>query len=80
MIDKLQAINKTLISKYQNNPSLLKKQLLIQKLLKEPNCFFKMDIQTAYNILNDLQFNEETSKNIYLDLIDARNYDAKITE
>ena len=44
MIKKLRSLNKSLINKYKNDEMKLKKQLLIEKLLKEDLCFFKMKI------------------------------------
>ena len=76
MINKLKEINEKLILLYKDNDEQLNKQLLIKKILKEPNCFFKMNIELAYSILRDLQFKNEEIKNIYLILIDEKNYSA----
>ena len=40
IIENLKALNNKLIRHYENDEFNLKKQLLIQKLLQEPNCFF----------------------------------------
>lgn len=69
MITKLQEINKRLITLSKNDAKMLEKQLLIQKILAEENCFLKMDVETAYAILRDLQIPEEELKAIYLQLI-----------
>lgn len=69
MITKLQEINKRLITLSRNDAKMLEKQLLIQKILAEENCFLKMDVETAYAILRDLQIPEEELKAIYLQLI-----------
>ena len=74
MINKLKEINEKLISIHQKNETELKKQLLIQKILNEKNCFFKMDIETAYSILKDLNINDKDLNNIYKELIDIKNF------
>lgn len=74
MIKKLKALNKKLINYYKDDNANLRKQLLIQKLLEEPECFFKMKIETAYALLKDLNIVEEDIKKIYLELIDIKNY------
>lgn len=72
MLKKLRILNKTLISKYQKDEVALKKQLLIEKLLKDDNCFFKMKIETAYSILKDLNIDSDDIDNIYMELIDKK--------
>lgn len=69
MLDKLKEINNRLIKIYQNNSQKLEKQLIIQKILQEEDCFFKMDVELAYSILRDLQIPDEELKKIYLTLI-----------
>ena len=75
MIEKLKDLNNKLITHYQNDEINLKKQLLIQKILNEKGCFFKMKIETAYSILKDLNIPEDDVKKIYLELIDIKNYE-----
>ncbi len=70
MIEKLQTINTKLLKLYENDKEKKEKQILIQKILQEPNCFLKMDIETAYAILKDLEIPQEKRKNIYLGLLD----------
>lgn len=74
MIEKLREVNEKLINTYINNEDILKKQLLIKKLLKEKDCFFKIDIETAYSILTDLEISESDLRSIYMELIDIKNY------
>ena len=74
MIKKLRSLNKSLINKYKNDEIQLKKQLLIEKLLKEDLCFFKMKIETAYSILKDLEIDSSDIDAVYMDLIDNKNY------
>ena len=69
MIKELKNINNKLIDLYQNNKEELNKQLLIKEILNEPNCFLKIDIETAYKILKDLQIPDENLKIIYERLI-----------
>lgn len=69
MLDRLREINERLIKLNSNNKEILNKQLLIQKILMEEDCFQKIDIETAFNILKDLQIPKENLKDIYLTLI-----------
>ncbi len=68
MQDKLIEITEKLISKEQNQ-TLKERYILIRKMLNEEDLFFKININTAYNILKDLGFNKEDSLNIYQQLI-----------
>ena len=69
MIERLKKINKELIIKYKNNPNDLKVQLLIKNILDEDNCFLKMNINTAYAILKDLEIDDNRIDDIYSVLI-----------
>ena len=71
MIDKLRQINNGLIQKNASNKEELKKQKLIQKLLKDDNCFFKIGIEVAFGILKDLGFENEDLTKVYSELIDG---------
>ena len=46
----------------------------IANILNNDNCFFEMDIETAYSILRDLKVNEENLNKVYLDLVKIENY------
>ncbi len=72
MIEPLREINQKLIIKYQNNKSKLDRQLLIFNLLKDNECFFKIKIEDAYNILKDLEI--ENYKECYKELISYAKY------
>ncbi len=72
MLEQLRDKNEHLIELNKNNPGVLEKQLLIKKLLKNKDCFFKMNIETAYSILKDLEI--DNIKDTYSDLIDIKNY------
>lgn len=69
MIEKLQTINELIISKNNRNEKNIKKHLLIREILKDKNCFLKMDIEYAYAILRDLEFKEEELKDVYSQLL-----------
>jgi hypothetical protein len=47
---------------------------LIQKILNDESCFFKMRADDAYNILLDLEYKKEESIEIYKKLISYQNY------
>ena len=42
---------------------------LISKILEDKECFKKMKTETAYKLLNDLDFKESEVKKIYNELI-----------
>ena len=68
MLDKLRNQCKSLMEndkeKYQT----------IYNILSNDNCFFEMDIDTAYSILKELKVADEDIKKIYLHLIKIENY------
>lgn len=74
MLQKLRQItNKLLLNEKLSQEK--KHQLeLIKHILEDDQCFFKLDITTAYNILLDLGFNKEESILIYKELISSKNY------
>ena len=69
MINELRIINNKL---KEETPD--KKYILIDKILKDDKCFFKMDIETSYAILRDLKIKEEDLQKVYEALIDITNY------
>ena len=71
MLDKLRKITEIMINKNKNSKEL-EKYILIQKILNDNNCFLKIDIETAYSILRDLNFEEEELNNIYKELINIK--------
>jgi len=75
MINKLKAMNETLISIYEEEPEKLRRQELIKTILNEPEAFLKMSIETAYKILEDLEISPLDIPKVYSDLIDAQNID-----
>lgn len=50
------------------------KYKMISNILKNDNCFFEMDIDTAYQILEDLNVKKEDIRKVYLDLIKIENF------
>lgn len=77
MIETLKQINEELIKKCQDNPELLKKQLLIKRILSEEKAFFKISIESSYSILRDLMIPEASIKDVYSKLIDISNFTDK---
>ena len=47
---------------------------LIKNILSDDDCFFKMDIDTACNIIKDLGFNKEDTIKIYKELINSKYF------
>lgn len=74
MIEKLITMNENLIKIYKNQPESLKRQELIKKILAEPNVFLKINIATAYKILEDLEISPTDIPKVYDELIDITNY------
>ncbi len=65
MIEKLREINNKILEVAPSNY----KQQLIKKLLQTDDCFFKMNINDAYSILDDLKIPNDKKKEVYLELI-----------
>ena len=73
MLEKLIEINNNIINQ-TNDLEKKQKHLLIKNILNDKNCFFKMDIETSYAILRELNIPEDSIKDTYSDLIDSSNY------
>ena len=73
MIEKLRKINSDIIIQTSDEQKK-KKHLLIAKLLKDKQCFLKMNIETSYALLRELNIPEEKIKEKYQELIDSSNY------
>lgn len=69
MLEKLRILNKKMIEK-----SGSEKYLVIDKILADDKCFFKMSVEESYAILRDLGIEEESIRKIYLELVDAKNF------
>ena len=74
MLDKLIIINDYMLEQAKDEEKK-KKHLLIKKILNDKECFLKMNIETSYAILRELNISEENLKDTYSDLIDIRNND-----
>ena len=72
MLENLREQNNKLILKYQNNKKKLDKQLLISNILNNNECFFKLKVEVAYNILKDLEI--ENYKECYKKLVSYSKY------
>ena len=69
MINLLKQINEKLINIYYGDLKNLRRQKLIQKILSDSECFLKIDVNVAYQILRDLKIKEEEIPRVYLMLI-----------
>lgn len=69
MVEKLRILNKKMIEK-----SGSEKYLVIDNILADDKCFFKMSVEEAYAILRDLGIEDENIRKIYLELVDAKNF------
>lgn len=69
MLEKLRILNKKMIEK-----SGSEKYLVIDKILADDKCFFKMSVEEAYAILRDLGIEDENIRKVYLELVDAKNF------
>ncbi|MBQ6498001.1 MAG: hypothetical protein IJI58_04745 [Bacilli bacterium] len=72
MLEKLIEINNNIINQTTNEKEK-EKHLLIKKILEDKNCFLKMDIETSYALLRELNIPDKNIKNTYLNLIDPSN-------
>ena len=72
MLDSLKIMNNKLLVKYENNPKKFEKQLMISNFLKNDDCFFKVPIEVAFNILKDLEV--ENYKETYLNLVSYNKF------
>ncbi len=73
MIDELKLRASIRLGK-ANTKEDKQKFALIERILEDKDCFFKMDIYSAYSLLLDLGYTESQTKEMYLALIDAKNY------
>lgn len=69
MLEKLIELN----NKILNNTHDKEKHLLIKKILEDKQCFQKMNIETAYAILRELNIPEQELKDIYIELVMPSN-------
>ena len=69
LIDKLIAENNKIIEE-TNDKDKKEKHMLIKKILEDRECFLKMDIETSYALLRELDVPEIALKEVYLELIE----------
>ena len=60
--------------KIEQCPEKIKRLELIQILLSDKDCFFKIDVNTACSMISELGFNKNETINIYKELISIRNF------
>ena len=72
MLEKLKQINNTKLELYNKDKEKQKIYQLIANLLEVDNLFLKIDMETAYAILRDLDFEEKELNQIYCQLIDPK--------
>ncbi len=72
MLEQLVEINNQIINQISDEEKK-EKHLLIKKILDDKQCFLKMNIETSYAILRELNIPEENLKSTYLNLIDPIN-------
>lgn len=68
MLEKLIEINNYIIEQTTDEEKK-EKHLLIKKILNDKQCFLKMNIETSYALLRELNIPEENLKSVYSDLI-----------
>ena len=73
MLEQLIEMNNQIINQTIDEEKK-KKHLLIKKILEDKQCFMKMNIETSYAILRELNIPEENLKNIYSNLIDSSKF------
>lgn len=72
MLEKLIETNNYIITQTTDSEKK-KKHQLIKKILEDKQCFLKIDIETSYAILRELNVDEENLRSVYLSLIDPVN-------
>lgn len=61
--------------KNAKTPEEKQKYALINAIMMNRRCFFEIPMETAYSILKDLEVEEETIKDVYLELISKTEFD-----
>ncbi len=72
MIEKLREYNNKLIS-LEKDKCKIRRRKLIDGILEDDRAFLKMDIETAYSLLKELDIKDEDLRSTYLSLISADN-------
>lgn len=71
MLEKIRILNKKMIEQNIINND---KYLLIDKILADDKCFFKMSIEEAYAVLRDLGIDENNLRSVYIKLLDPQYF------
>lgn len=76
MVDKLKEKNEELLKKYidEENKEKIYRHKIIKALLLKDDCFIKMSMEDIYNILDDLGYEKEEFKDIYMSLASSKEY------
>lgn len=76
MINTLRSKNEMLLKKFkiEGNKELESRHNLIATLLSRDDCFFKLSMECAINILLDLGYDKQQSLNTYKQLISIENF------
>ena len=75
MIQELRNKNELLLKSVNKNEDLYIRLVIIKKILLDEKCFFKMNIDDAYNILLDLGYSKEEALNAYKKLISFDSFE-----
>lgn len=73
MLSKLRDIVNKLLEKQLTEEERSKYEL-IKRIISDDDCFFKINADTACNIISDLGFNREDTIEIYKELISSKNF------
>lgn len=68
-INDLKLMNYTTIVFLDEIKQSTKRNIIINKILKDEACFFKMSKQDAYEVLEQIGINKNRIGNVYLDLV-----------
>lgn len=79
MINELKRRNDEILKTNLDKQEVIK-HTAISNILNDQFCFFKMNINDAFNILFDLKYNEVEASHIYKDLISSKQYVKMIEE
>ena len=73
-IDELRLMNSIILNTLKENKKDYRNQLIIKDILEDDTCFFKMDKEEAFIILNNLEISDEYKEKIYKELISFDNF------
>ena len=75
MINRLRKKNQELMQQYHNEKDDKNEtiQKIINQIISDNDCFFKMTIEQAYTIFRELKVKENNFKNLYIELTKPKN-------